>query len=190
MQPLEKRLSEFLKQRSLKKTEKIAKGWSSEIYLVQNSKDEKFALKIEREKSPRKEMVEREAENLKTANSAGVGPKLIAADVKNRIILMQYIDGVTFQKWLFEKNPTADEMKTFLKLLFEQAKKLDELGLDHGQLGGNGRNILVWDKCPVIVDFEKASANRKVHNTAVLESFLYKNPKSAFVKKVKEILEE
>ncbi|MFH1663489.1 MAG: hypothetical protein ABH986_01615, partial [archaeon] len=58
----------------------------------------------------------------------------------------------------------------------------------HGQLAGRGVNILVCKGLPVIIDFEKASIQRKTHNRTVLESFLFKNPHSLITKKVKEIL--
>lgn len=188
MQPLEERLKKFLEENSLKKISKIAKGWSSEIYLVENEKGKKFALKIEREKSPRMNMVKKEAENLRLANSSGMGPKFIDADFEKRIILMQYIPGKTFEEWLFESNPSREEVQHVLQELFFQARELDKIGLDHGQLAGRGKNILISGKSPVIIDFEKASANRKTHNVTTLHSFLCSNPNSAIAKRVKGIL--
>lgn len=185
---MQERLNEFLKENSLELIEKISKGHSSEVFLVQNSKGEKFALKIEKEKSPRKEMVEREVQNLKLANSVSVGPKLVSFDKEKKIILIEFIDGKTFSEWLFESSPNRKILEAFLKELFSQAKKLDEIGLDHGQLAGKGKNILVRNNHPVIIDFEKASTNRRVHNLTQLDSFIYRNPNSAITKKVKEIL--
>ena len=185
-----KRLELFLKEKSLFLAEKISKGYSSEIFLVKNKKGKKFALKIEKEKSPRKEMAEREAGNLRLANSAGIGPKLFGFDLEKRIILMEYIEGLTFSKWLFS-NPPKKDLKKILESLLSQAKKLDEIGLDHGQLAGKGKNILIESKTlkPIIVDFEKASQNRKCGNYNQLFSLFYKNPYSELTKKIKEILE-
>ncbi|MBU1121051.1 hypothetical protein KJ660_04200 [Candidatus Micrarchaeota archaeon] len=185
---MQERLNEFLKENSLELINKISKGYSSEVFLVQNSKGKKFALKIEKEKSPRKEMVEKEVQNLKLANSISVGPKLISFDKEKKIILIEFIEGKTFSGWLFESPPDKKILEGFLKELFSQAKKLDEVGLDHGQLAGKGKNILVRNNLPVIIDFEKASTNRRVHNLTQLDSFIHKNPNSAIAKKVKEIL--
>ncbi|MFH1696416.1 MAG: hypothetical protein ABH854_00725, partial [Candidatus Diapherotrites archaeon] len=85
-------------------------------------------------------------------------------------------------------------LHNFLDKLFAQAKKLDEAGLDHGQLAGKGKNILVRKKGknyePIIIDFEKASAVRRVHNSNQLESFLMKPKHGGFAKKVNEILHD
>jgi len=203
-------MGQFLSAHSLSpaRRERIAKGWSSEVFLVQRKsahgkkqKGGKFALKIEKEKSPRMNMVEREAENLRLANSVGVGPKLISFDTARRIILMEFIDGVTLQEFLFSvlsakiknKKQRAKILHNFLDRIFAQARALDEAGIDHGQLAGKGKNILVRERGsgyePVIIDFEKASPNRKVHNSTQLESFLMKPKYGAFAKKVNDILQ-
>lgn len=185
-----KNLAKFLKAWQLKLIRKIAKGFSSEVFLVKKGK-KSFALKIEKVKSRRKEMAEREVENLKKANSVKVGPLLHTFDLEKRIILMEFIKGKTFSTWLFglKKNKeNKKKLKKFIEELFSQAEKMDEIGLDHGQLAGRGVNILVKKGKPVIIDFEKASMNRKCHNKTVLESFLFKNPHSEITKKVKEVL--
>ncbi len=175
----------------MQRIEKIAKGYSSEIFLVRIGR-KKFVLKKEKAKSPRIDMAKKEAVNLFLANSVDVGPKLFAFDLEKHEILMEFVDSFTFNDWLFNHNPSKKKLKKFIKTLFQQAKKLDNIGLDHGQLAGKGKNILVRKKdlLPVIVDFEKASQNRKCHNVSQLESFLYNSKHSAITKKVKEFLSE
>jgi len=126
-------------------------------------------------------------ENLKKANAIGVGPKLAIADLKKSIILMEFIDGQTFSEWLFA-GPSKKILQSFIKELQQQAKALDKIGLDHGQLAGMGRNILARHNKPVIIDFEKASSDRKCHNALVIEGYLFRNPKGAIARKVKETL--
>ena len=169
--------------------QRIGKGYSSEIFLVKIS-GKKFVLKKEKAKSPRVDMVKKEAENLLLANSLGIGPKLFAFDLEQKEILMEFVDSFTFNEWMFKKNPTKKQLKKFIQKLFSQAKKLDKIGLDHGQLAGKGKNILVRKKdfLPVIIDFEKASTKRKVHNVSQLESFFYRSRHSAIAKRVAEIL--
>jgi predicted Ser/Thr protein kinase len=182
-------LEQFIKERKLELVEKIAKGFSSETFLVKNAKGKKFALKIERIDSPRKQMVEREVENLKKVNSVKVGPKLADFDLEKRIILVEFIEGRTFNRWLF-RQPTKEELVRCLKELFAQASRLDKLGLSHGQLAGKGTNILVNEKgLPVIIDFEKASTERKSRNVYQLTSFIVLNPHSALTKIIRKILQ-
>lgn len=188
MSSLEKRLQDFLDSKNLKLIEMISKGYSSEIYLVENETNEKFALKIEKDKSPRKDMTQKEAENLESANYDSIGPKLIDFDLENRAILMEFIEGKTFHDFLFS-DPKKDVLQQVIRNLLLQARTLDGIGLDHGQLAGKGKNILVRENnLPVIIDFEKASQKRKPHNLNQLTAFLIKNPNSGITKKIKEII--
>jgi len=182
-------LKAFLDARNLELASKISKGYSAEVFLVCNKHGENFALKVEKQKSRRIEMVQKEVQNLRIANSVGVGPKLLDFDLQARCILMEFVDGKPFSKWLFEDAASKRQLKRFLKELFLQAKKLDRTGLSHGQLGGKGANILVRNCLPVIIDFEKASSNRKSKNVSQLQgNFLY-SPHSRIAKRIKEILQ-
>ena len=187
---MQERVKAFLKQKNLVLVERIGKGWSSEIFLVKSKTGKKLVLKAEKEKSPRFKMAEREAKNLRKANSKSIGPKLKAFDLKRRVILMEYVRGPTFAEWLFEEKPGKTQLKAFAKQLLRQAEKLDSIGLDHGQLAGRGANILVkkGKALPVIIDFEKASQERKCHNRAVVEAFLFRNPHAAIAQRVRKIL--
>ncbi len=150
----------------------IARGKSAGVWLVERN-GKKFAAKCEHEKSYRKQMLEREVLQLKMANEAGVGPALIDSCAEARIIVMQFIDGVTLHAFIAQ----CEDKKLMLRVvkeLFAQAKKLDDVGIDHGQLGGKLANILVDKKKRVwIIDFEKASYVRKTHNTAQLKHALF-----------------
>jgi len=179
----------FLKEKSLFLVQNLGKGHSSQIFLAEDSNGKRFVAKVERSDSTRFKMAERETENLQKANSVGVGPKLAGFDLKKRIILMEFIQGQTFSDWLFS-NPSKKALKSFTKELLKQAKALDKAGLDHGQLAGRGKNILVRNNTPIIIDFEKASTQRKCHNQTVVEGFLFKNPKGAIAAKVREIIGE
>ncbi len=177
----------FLLERKLLMVAKIGKGHSSEIFAVKNGAGQKFVLKAEKSGSQRFQMAEREVENLRKANSLGIGPRLVDFDLEKRAILMEFVEGKTFAQWLFSQ-PTKKELLLFAKELVEQAKALDLIGLDHGQLAGAGKNILVREGKPVIIDFEKASCSRKCHNLSVIKAFLFRNPNSAIARKAKEIL--
>ena len=183
-----KGLEKFLKKRKLEISEKISKGYSSEVFLVEDSKGKKFALKVEKGKSPRMGFFTKETAHLKAANSVGVGPKLIDCDEESRAVLMEFIEGITFEKYVFETNVSKKQLHKVITELLKQARKIDKIGLDHGQLAGSGRNILVRKGRPVIIDFEKASQTRRAGNFNQLKSFLFLNPHSSISKKVREIM--
>jgi len=190
MNLLEERLENFSEKNSLEILEKISKGFSSMIYKAKNSKGKIVAVKIEHDKSPRDNMCLKEYEILKKANSLGIGPKVIAIDEDNHAIVMEYIDGITFNNWLLDESPSKKELSLLVDNLLEQAKRLDGGGISHGQLAGKGKNILVRNNKPIIIDFEKASLNRKCNNYNQLQGFLFKNPHSIIAKTVNRILEK
>lgn len=182
-------INSFLRKKKLLVIRKISKGHSSEVFLVKNRAGKKFALKAEKRNSPRKNFVQKEALNLALANSVGIGPRLFGFDEKAGVVLMGFVAGISFSQWLFEKNPPKKRLRKFVSKLLLQAKVLDKICLDHGQLAGKGANILVRRGKPVIIDFEKASQTRKCHNETQLLSFLFKNPHGAVAKKVRKILQ-
>ncbi|MEM3443243.1 MAG: RIO1 family regulatory kinase/ATPase [Candidatus Bathyarchaeia archaeon] len=131
---------------------------------------EKVALKIRRVDADRSRM-QHEAEMLKKANSVGVGPKFLGAS-KN-FLLMQFVEGDLLPKWLEAPRKTI-EVKRVLREVLEQCWRLDEAGLDHGELSHAPKHIIV-DKYgkPFIVDFETASLNRKPSNVTSICQFLF-----------------
>ena len=181
-------LEDFLKEKNLVLVEHASKGYASNVFLVKNVRAEKFALKIEKANSPRIKMAEKEVSNLKLANKFGIGPWLFDFDFKKRIILMEFVEGRPFGKWIFESHEKA-ELQKCIDSLLAQAKKLDEIGLSHGQLAGKGTNILVKSGGePVIIDFEKASQKRKYNNYNQLKAFLMDNPNGAVARRIRETL--
>ncbi|MBN2127161.1 MAG: hypothetical protein JW703_02080 [Candidatus Diapherotrites archaeon] len=170
--------------------ELFAKGRSSEIYLVKDLKGKILKLKKEKSKSTRIEMAKKEAENLREANAVSIGPKLIDFNESEHWILMEFIEGKTLAEFI-EGNPAKKDLIKVIKALFKQGKKLDELYLDHGQLAGRAKNILIQKNLkPVIIDFEKASQERKPHNLNVLKAMFFFNKHGMVYEKIKEILNE
>lgn len=164
----------------------VSKGFSSLLFKAWKNKN-CFALKIEREKSSRQSMIERECIGLKTANKQGIGPKLFKANKKDGYILMEYINGKTFEKWISENHEKKD-VWFVVKKLYLQSKKLDEIKLRHSQLAGKGKNILVFKKnkrfFPVIIDFEKSGFREKPGNVSQISSFLWRNENSFIAQKL------
>jgi putative serine/threonine protein kinase len=131
---------------------------------------EKAALKVRRLDADRSRM-QREAEMLKKANSAGVGPRFLS--VSKNFLLMQFIDGDLLPKWL-EKRKGKAQAKKVLRDVLEQCRRLDEAGLDHGELSHAPKHIILDQKDePFIVDFETASVNRKPSNVTSICQFLF-----------------
>jgi len=185
-----------------KKVTQIAKGWSSFIFLAKDTKGNEVILKEVREKSPRKNLSEREGAMLARANELGVGPKLLEVNHKENFVAMEYIHGPKLLDWVmnenFESEVSQEELYFFVKELYRQCLALDLVGLSHNQLQV-GKNILVTKKLyndgkerlvPVIIDFEKATMKTPSasKNVGQLLSFLFYNPNGAVAKKVRDKL--
>jgi putative serine/threonine protein kinase len=187
------------------KINKIAKGWSSYIWLVKiingKNKGKIFVLKEVREKSNRKNLCEREGNMLALANTVNVGPKLIQKNEKENNVVMEFINGIKFLDFVQSKefeNITKKELYEFIRELYFQCMLLDSIGLTHTQLQV-GKNILVkkintkgkTKFVPIIIDFEKSSirTDHKAKNIGQIESFLFYNPNGFVAKKIREKLD-
>jgi putative serine/threonine protein kinase len=155
------------------------------LVVLAHRKDEKVALKIRRVDADRPTMLG-EAELLKKANAIGVGPELLG--VSRNFLLMQFVDGVLLPDWLERKKAQA-KVRRMLREILEQCWRLDENGLDHGELSHAPKHVIVDKKGkPVIVDFETSSLNRKPSNVTSACQFLFVGSETA--KKMAQILGE
>jgi len=179
----------------------LAKGWSSYIWLVKNPDGKEFILKEVREKSPRKDLANREGKMLLLTNKAGVGPKVEEVNFEENFVVMEYIKGKKLIDWILGKEfeeVSAEQLYFFIKELYKQLLALDSINLSHNQLQ-IGKNILVEKRIsvegkenyfPVIIDFEKATIKENNHtrNMGQIESMFFYNPNGAIGKKVREKL--
>ena len=139
----------------------LGKGYVGVVVLAKkNSKT--VALKIRRLDSQRENM-KNEANLLKLANDAGVGPKLVT--VSKNFLVMEYLDGEKIGKWItdLKSKGTIKKVKTSMKKVLEDCYKLDKSGFDHGELSSISKHIIIGKKVTMI-DFESSSTKRRVSN--------------------------
>jgi putative serine/threonine protein kinase len=153
----------------------LGKGFVG-IVVIGHVNGERVAVKIRRTDADRADLLH-EARMLSKANSVNVAPKLITAS-KN-FLLTQLIDGELLPNWL-EKNKDATAVKQVLREVLEQCFRLDQAGLDHGELSKAPKHLLM-DRAqkPFIVDFETASNERKVANVTAVCQYLFAGNSSA-----------
>lgn len=154
----------------------LGKGYVG-VVVAAHVKGQKAALKMRRIDADRVDF-KHEAEMLQKANAVGVGPKFIAES--NNFLLSQLIDGDLLEDWLETPKEKVLVRKVLVDIM-EQCWRLDEAGLDHGELSKAPKHLLVdkMDK-PFIVDFETASVVRKVINvTSVCQFFFMGNSRAA-----------
>ena len=160
----------------------LGKGYAGIVVLAKLG-PKKIALKIRRTDSPRKDM-SGETILLQTANKAGVGPKLIASS-KN-FVAMEYLDGIKIYDWVSELRGkgSAARLKNIIKKVLTDCYKLDEAGLDHGELSNITKHVIVGKKI-TLIDFESASLERRASNvTSASQAILIGSGLAKIVNKI------
>ena len=147
----------------------LGKGYVGVVVIAQ-LKEQKVALKMRRIDADRSDFTH-EAEMLQKANAIGVGPKFIAASTN--FLLSHLIDGDLLEDWL-ETYRDKELIRKVLVDILEQCWRMDEAGLDHGEISKAPKHLLM-DKAdkPFIVDFETASIMRRAINVTSVCQFLF-----------------
>jgi putative serine/threonine protein kinase len=133
----------------------------------------RVAVKIRRVDSRRSSMGH-EAEMMRTANKAGIGPELLGSS--RDILKMQFVNGQTLPPWIMslKGRGTRARVRLTFRALLEQCARLDAYGLDHGELSRAHKNVLVsGEGRPWILDFESASLMRRVNNFTSITQYLF-----------------
>jgi len=138
--------------------------------VVAHLSSENAAIKIRRLDADRTDLFH-EAEMLGKANMTHSTPRLMG--VNKNFLLMQLINGDLLPKWLENnKNPTV--VKRVLGDIIEACYRLDQTGLDHGELSNAPKHVIIDHQMkPWILDFETASEKRKTANVPAICHFLF-----------------
>ncbi|HVH16611.1 MAG TPA: serine/threonine protein kinase [Candidatus Angelobacter sp.] len=134
--------------------------------------DHRVAVKIRRTDSRRSSMIH-EAEMMKAANKAGIGPKCLGSSEDT--LEMQLLEGQRLPLWIssLKGRGRKARVKATVKALLEQCIRLDAYGLDHGELSRAHKNVLVSEgDHPWILDYESASLMRRVNNFTSLAQYI------------------
>lgn len=143
------------------------------IVVIAYTKTGRVALKIRRVDADRKGM-EHEAEMLAKANNIGIGPRLIG--ISENFLLMEFFGGALLPKWVtrIKGRGIKNRIRRVLRDVLEQCRRLDESGLDHGELSRAPKHIIIDIEDKVhIVDFETASIRRRTSNVTSICQYLF-----------------
>ncbi|MGD0804277.1 MAG: serine/threonine protein kinase [Candidatus Bathyarchaeia archaeon] len=157
----------------------IGKGNTS-IVLKAVTNEGLCAAKIRRTDADRVDF-EEEGRLLGVANSIGIGPKVYRWGRWS--LLMELIEGPYLSEWVRGLGlGDAKILTCVIRELVKQARKMDEAGLDHGELVRLRRHTMIRGFEPVIIDFESASTSRRVANvTTVIQSLFLNNTASTII---------
>jgi putative serine/threonine protein kinase len=131
-----------------------------------------YALKIRRLDANRPDM-EAEVKLTSLANRVGVGPEVFQ-HTKN-MILMKLVESEEIGEWLkgLEGPGRRQQAREMIHALLNQCRKLDIMGIDHGQLSNLRKHAVVADGKPWIIDFESAGTGRKPRNVTTAAQYLF-----------------
>jgi putative serine/threonine protein kinase len=140
--------------------------------VVRASVDGKLcALKIRRTDANRPDMDE-EYRVTSLANRVGIGPDVYSHT--RDMILMKLLDTQEIADWLkgLRGKGSRDQARTMVHSLLNQCRKLDIMGIDHGQLSNLRKHAVVAEGRPWIIDFESAGTERKPRNVTTAAQYL------------------
>jgi len=165
---------ELLGRKRISGLEILGKGCVGLVLAARAGEGQRVAVKVRRLDADR-ESLAHEAEMLALANSVGVGPKLLCHT--GDFLVMEFIDGPHIPDWLLS-GPEPGEVALVLRALLEKCRRLDEIGLDHGELSRAHSHVIIQVKPrgapePRIVDFESASTSRRPANVSSICQFLF-----------------
>ena len=130
------------------------------------------ALKIRRTDANRPDMDE-EARVATLANNLGIGPTVFGHT--KDLMLMKLLNYVELEEWLrgLTGQGTRKAARTMIHSLLNQCRKLDIMGIDHGQLSNLRKHAVVAEGVPWIMDFESAGTARKPKNVTTAAQYLF-----------------
>ena len=136
------------------------------------AENRRVAVKIRRTDSRRRSMIH-EAEMMRAANRAGIGPECLGSS--EDVLQMQFLEGQRLPLWIssLKGRGRKARVKGTVKALLEQCVRLDAYGLDHGELSRAHKNVLVSKgDHPWILDYESASLMRRANNFTSLAQYI------------------
>jgi putative serine/threonine protein kinase len=148
-----------------------------------------MALKIRRTDANRPDM-ENEVRITTLVNRMGVGVP-IYGHTKD-FILMKLLEYQELHQWLRELNGPGkrNAAKEMLHSLLNQCRKLDIIGVDHGQLSNLRKHAVVAHGKAWIMDFESAGTTRRPKNVTTTTQYLFVGGKiSPYIRKILGIRE-
>lgn len=147
----------------------LAKGKRGHVYVYKSKVDGKDVCV--KEKNPDAEamgIIENEARFLKIANEHGIGPKILNQD-ENKVV-MEFVQGERILDFI-ERSPKTGIAKVIRDSL-DQARTLDEIGVNKFEMTNPYKHIIVNNKKPIMIDFERCRKTNKPKNVNQFIQFI------------------
>jgi len=131
-----------------------------------------LALKIRRADANRESMFE-EYKLTRMANRVRVGAE--AFGCTKDLMSMRYVKGVGVDEYVRSASGrgSARRVRELAHGILNQCRKLDLIGLDHGELSNLRKHVIVEGDVPCVIDFESAGRARAVRNVTTAAQYLF-----------------
>ncbi|HEV2389354.1 MAG TPA: hypothetical protein VGS04_01390, partial [Nitrososphaerales archaeon] len=142
------------------------------VVKAMGSGGEVYAVKIRRADANRESMAE-EFRLTRLANRVRVGAP--AYRCTKDVMSMRYIGGIELEDYVkaAKGRGSAGRVREMAHGILNQCRKLDLIGLDHGQLSNLRKHVIIDGETPDIIDFESASQDRATKNVTTAAQFLF-----------------
>jgi len=141
----------------------LAKGKRSRVFWISKNR----VLKQKSPETKAEGTIEREYKTLKILNRYNIGPKVYKWD---NGIVMEYIDGERIRDFIAHAD-RKDILKV-LEIILKKLRKLDLLKLNKEELVNPYKHILVKNREPRLIDFERCKKVVRPQNLTQFTSFL------------------
>lgn len=150
-----------------KKFDYVAKGKRSVIYM-KIIDGEKIAYKVVLDIKRTSNVIEKEYMFLRLLNKYNIGPKVLKKG--KDYVSYEFVEGKNFIDILNENNPGL--IKDIIKDIIKQCYKLDQLKISKEEFHRPIKHILIKNRKPVLIDFERAHFSNNPKNVTQFCQFL------------------
>jgi putative serine/threonine protein kinase len=133
--------------------------------------EDTLAVKIRRTDANRESMAG-EFKLTKLANRVRVGAP--AYGCTKDVMSMRYVMGIELEDYVkrLSGRGSASRMRELAHAVLNQCRKLDLVGLDHGELSNLRKHLIIEGETPYLIDFESASRTRTTKNVTSAAQYL------------------
>lgn len=158
------------------------KGHRSVIYIFTKN-NKKYIIKLKNPKSEAINRLENETNYLRILNRYHIGPRLIESG--KDYIVYEFIDGQFFVDYIKEHM----NIKSIINEILNQCRILDKLKINKKEMHHPIKHIIIKNKKPIMLDFERCYQTEKPKNVSQFITFLLRQ-KLIKINSIKEILKE
>ncbi|MBU1201879.1 MAG: hypothetical protein KJ583_07630 [Nanoarchaeota archaeon] len=147
----------------------LAKGKRGQVYTYKSTIDgREVCVKELNPDSDAENVIKNEARFLRLANEHGIGPTLLKEEDDK--VFMDFVHGERILDFFERANKTG--IVKVIKDSLDQARKLDQIGVNKYELTNPYKHIIVSYEKPIMIDFERCKEVKKPKNVTQFVQFL------------------